>query len=411
MNKLKKYLYEYHPIVHCLIFGAVLISFTSSMSLPFLAIYLSNVKEFSFSTIGFIIGVGPLAGTFCGLLGGILSDFIGRKKLLIISLFGLSIAYLGFISTSEPSLLICFSILRGLSQAFFGTISKALMADLTPEQKRFRMFSNRYFASNIGFSVGPMVGTFLGIGGSMIAFELTSIIYIVYALILFTMLKFFSFNEQRGQVNIEERVNLTLLWKILRSDVPLLLFIIGGILLTTVHGQMSVTLSQYLKDNIIDGVTLFAVLMSLNGLTVIIFQLPLTRWSERYSLFQRILIGCILFAIGESGFAFFETWLGFIVAMFIFTLGEILVIPAEYAQVDEITPNKLRGTYYGAQSLGEFGNFIGPWFGGILLSVYNGTIMFLFMAFISLISIYFFYVGKQIYKKKTNLTIKMKEIV
>ncbi|MGX5587802.1 MDR family MFS transporter [Bacillus thuringiensis] len=400
MNKFKAYIREYHPIVHVLVFGTVLISLTSSMSMPFLAIHLSNSSELNFATIGFIIGIGPLAGTFCGLLGGVLSDFIGRKKLMIFSLIGLSIAFLGFISTFNPVLLVLFSIIRGLSNAFFGTISKALMADLTPDDKRYRMFANRYLAFNLGLSIGPMLGAFFGIGGSTIAFVLTAIIYIFYAIILFIMLKVTNYNEQRDVSTNDEKVSMSLIWNAVRSDVPLMFFVIGGILLTTVHGQMSVTLSQYLKENILDGIKLFAILMSVNGLTVLMIQIPLTRWAERFSLFQRIAFGCILFAVGEVGFAFSTMWVAFIISMFVFTVGEILVIPAEYAQVDEITPSGLRGTYYGAQSLGEFGNFVGPWFGGILLAVYGGTTMFLFMALISLLGIYFFYRGKQIYNKK-----------
>lgn len=400
MNKFKAYIREYHPIVHVLVFGTVLISLTSSMSMPFLAIHLSNSSELNFATIGFIIGIGPLAGTFCGLLGGVLSDFIGRKKLMIFSLIGLSIAFLGFISTFNPVLLVLFSIIRGLSNAFFGTISKALMADLTPDDKRYRMFANRYLAFNLGLSIGPMLGAFFGIGGSTIAFVLTAIIYIFYAIILFIMLKVTNYNEQRDVSTNDEKVSMSLIWNAVRSDVPLMFFVIGGILLTTVHGQMSVTLSQYLKENILDGIKLFAILMSVNGLTVLMIQIPLTRWAERFSLFQRITFGCILFAVGEVGFAFSTLWVAFIISMFVFTVGEILVIPAEYAQVDEITPSGLRGTYYGAQSLGEFGNFVGPWFGGILLAVYGGTTMFLFMALISILGIYFFYRGKQIYNKK-----------
>ncbi|HDR7355575.1 MULTISPECIES: MDR family MFS transporter [Bacillus] len=400
MNKFKAYIREYHPIVHVLVFGTVLISLTSSMSMPFLAIHLSNSSELNFATIGFIIGVGPLAGTFCGLLGGVLSDFIGRKKLMIFSLIGLSIAFLGFITTFNPVLLVLFSIIRGLSNAFFGTISKALMADLTPDEKRYRMFANRYLAFNLGLSIGPMLGAFFGIGGSTIAFVLTAFIYILYAIVLFIMLKVTNYNEQSDVAANDEKVSMSLIWNAVRSDVPLMFFVIGGILLTTVHGQMSVTLSQYLKENILDGIKLFAILMSVNGLTVLTIQIPLTRWAERFSLFQRIAMGCILFAVGEIGFAFSTLWVAFIISMFVFTVGEILVIPAEYAQVDEITPSGLRGTYYGAQSLGEFGNFVGPWFGGILLAVYGGTTMFVFMALISLLGIYFFYRGKQIYNKK-----------
>lgn len=402
MSRIQTYIKEYHPIVHALIFGTTLITLTSSMSMPFLAIFLSQSANLDFATIGFIIGIGPLAGTFCGLIGGVLSDFIGRKKLMLLSLIGLSIAFFGFITTTNIIGLMFFSILRGLAQAFFGTVSKALMADLTPDSKRYKMFANRYLAMNIGFAVGPMLGTFLGIGGSTIAFVLTSSVYVIYAAVLYFMLR--AAKDHDDSPVSEESINMTLLWNTLRSDVPLLLFIIGGTLLTTVHGQMSVTLSQYLQANIIDGIKLFAALMSINGFTVLILQIPLTSWLERFTFVQRIAFGCVLFALGEIGFAFSTSWIPFIISMLVFTLGEILVIPAEYAQVDEITPPNLRGTYYGAQSLGEFGNFVGPWFGGILLSVYGGTTMFLFMACISLLGSYFFYLGKRNFSKKEWLS-------
>ncbi|MDS9996828.1 hypothetical protein [Bacillus atrophaeus] len=62
MNKLRKYFQAYHPIVHIMMLGTVFISLTSSMSIPFLAIYLSETSQLDFATIGLIIGAGPLAG-------------------------------------------------------------------------------------------------------------------------------------------------------------------------------------------------------------------------------------------------------------------------------------------------------------------------------------------------------------
>jgi len=120
-----------------------------------------------------------------------------------------------------------------------------------------------------------------------------------------------------------------------------------GVMLMTVHGQISVPLSQYLQQHFVDGVKLFGVLMSVNGLTVLLIQVWLIRWSERFSLFQRMVLGSVLLAGGAVGFAFAQGWVAFILAMFAFTLGEIVLVPAEYAQVDQITPPGMRGTYYG----------------------------------------------------------------
>ncbi|HZG81792.1 MAG TPA: MFS transporter, partial [Brevibacillus sp.] len=198
----------------------------------------------------------------------------------------------------------------------------------------------------------------------------------------------------------EEKPSLRQMGEVLIRDAALLSFVIGGILLVTVHGQMSVTLSQYLSGNFAEGVALFGVMMSANGLTVVLLQIPLTRLVERYSLFSRIVAGALLMAIGEIGFAASAEWSWFVAAMVVFTLGEILIVPAEYAQIDQITPAQMRGTYYGAQSISELGSFLGPWVGGMILFGYGGPVMFSFMAFLAVFSLLFYWLGRQIYVKR-----------
>jgi MFS family permease len=391
-NMLATYLKAHHPMVHLIMLGTVLISLTNSMSIVFLPIYLIFTTSMDPVMVGFIVGAGALTATIGGFLGGTLSDFIGRNRLLLISLLVMSLVFLGFLFLYTPISLFLLNILRGLFSSFFTTISKALLADLTPKNLRFRVFSNRYLAGNIGFSIGPIIGTFFGIAGNSFAFIFSALIYLVYFLAMAFIIKSYRIIGK----NVEERVSFTQAWQVFRKDKVLLLFIIGSVLLTTVHGEMSVTLSQYLEKNITDGIKLFGYLMSLNGMIVITTQLLITRWSERYSLFRRLVMGSLLFAAGEIGFAFSNGWIGFVISMTIFTFGEILIIPSEYAQIDEITPNGMRGMYYGAQGFSEIGNFIGPWFGGVLLLSFGGEVMFLTMATFSIVSIAFYWFGRKL---------------
>lgn len=408
MNRLSGYIHSFHPMVHVLMIGTVFTFLTSSMSMPFLAIYLHQTAHLDAATIGLIIGAGPLASTLGGFIGGVLSDFFGRQRLMLLSLLILALVFAGFVYTSNPYLLLGLSVLRGLAGAFFTTISKALMGDLTPEQLRFRMFANRYFAINLGFSIGPMVGALLGIGGSTITFFLTACMYLLYLLSL--LFFFHRLNVQENHHPTEEKLTVARSWSVIRSDRVLLLFLIGSILLTTVHGQMSVTLSQYLESHIEEGVKLFGVLMSLSGFTVILMQIPFTRWTERFTLFQRMVLGCSLFAAGEVGFALSTGWVGFILAMFIFTCGEIIVVPSEYAQLDQITPQGMRGTYYGAQGFSELGSFLGPWIGGMIMTKYSGPSMFLFMAVLAIVSLIFYGKGRQIAKRKQQQVVHEKTV-
>jgi MFS family permease len=141
-------------------------------------------------------------------------------------------------------------------------------------------------------------------------------------------------------------------------------------------------------------------MMSVNGMTVLLLQAPLTRWTERFSLFRRLVAGALLMAVGEVGFAFSAEWGWFVTAMIVFTLGEILIIPAEYAQIDQIAPPRMRGTYYGAQSVSELGNFLGPWAGGLILSAYGGPTMFLVMAALAVASLAFYGLGRRLHEKR-----------
>lgn len=402
MNKWKKVWEAYHPIVHLLMAGTVFVSLTQSMSMPFLAIYLSETTTLTPAYIGLIIGAGPLAGTVGGFLGGILSDLFGRQKLMIFSMVLMAAAFVGFVFFGNPLVLLLISLLMGLSASFYGTVSKAMMGDLTEEGKRFRVFSNRYLAINLGVAIGPMLGAFLGIAGSGIAFMLTAFSTLCFAAVLWVVCQKYRVSDgAAGGQATTEKASLQQIWSILKKDVALLSFVVGGILLVTVHGQMSVTLSQYLRENITEGVALFGVLMSANGFTVLLLQVPLTRLVERYSLFSRIAAGAALMAVGELGFAFSATWSWFVAAMIVFTLGEILIVPAEYAQIDQISPANMRGTYYGAQSVSMLGSFLGPWAGGIVLHAYGGPTMFVMMGAIAMVSLVFYWLGRRLHEQRS----------
>lgn len=48
-----------------------------------------------------------------------------------------------------------------------------------------------------------------------------------------------------------------------------------------------------------------------------------------------------------------------------------------------ISPQAYRGTYFGVHSLGEVGNFLGPWTGELILVHFGGAAMFLYFALVA----------------------------
>lgn len=377
-GRLQPFMKSYHPIVHSLLLETILARLASSMSLPFLAVYLAKQTELSAMTIGLVVGAGSLAGTAGGFIGGALSDQFGRRTILLGALYGWAIVFIGFAAASSTLLFFLLSVLNGLCRSFYEPVSQALMADLTEEDKRFKVFSLSYLCINIGVSVGPLLGAVFAALDSSLPFAVTGCIYLLYAVAIHVLLIKFGITR----IEEERKAGTAFLsaWHAVSSDAVLKYYLLGTIVTAGSYSQMTVTLSQYVSGKFADGVALFAFMMSVNAVTVIALQVPFAKWAGRRSPLTVLTAGILCYALGNAGFGISSGWIAFIASMIVFTFGEMLVFPAANLLVDRIAPEGMRGTYYGAQSFGSLGHFLGPWAGGLLLSHYNGTVLFLVMS-------------------------------
>ncbi|WP_152396660.1 MDR family MFS transporter [Paenibacillus guangzhouensis] len=380
---------QLHPVIVILLTGSLITNLFLSMCSPFLVIYLSKHTSLGVGTIGFMIGAGALAGTVGGFIGGYLSDRIGRKKLMLLSLTTSSVIYAGYAMVPHPALIFALVVIGGFGSAFFAPVSNAYLADLTPEHQRSTVYSLRYMAVNIGFAVGPLIGLALGLTGSPTPFVLMAICYFAYAIVLFVALQRL---KDRGAPASVASPSLTIgaSWHVLRRDAALLFFVCACILTTAVEGLWSVAFANYLPTQFADGEKLLAVLLTVNSTLVILLQPIIAKWTQRKSPLYAITFGSLLFVLAELGYAFSFTWSMFILFMVIFTVGEILIMPSQYTLLNQITPASVRGTYFGAFSLNSLGNFIGPWLWSALLVHYNGQVMFGAIAVTALLSVWFY---------------------
>ncbi|OAJ72684.1 hypothetical protein AYJ08_17305 [Brevibacillus sp. SKDU10] len=405
MNRLRAYWQEFHPIIHSLLIGTIFVRAASSMSMPFLAIHLSKTTDLSPVMIGITIGAGPLASTVGGFIAGTLSDLFGRRRIMLWALYTWVLVFLGFAIGKSAIFFILLNILAGFCRSFYEPVSQALMADLTEPERRFRVFSMRYLAINIGVSVGPLLGAYLALLGGALPFIVTAMIYLLYVISLQFLLHKFGIKQIEGQK--KEKITFASAWNVVRQDVALRYFIVGGILVSVGYSQMTVTLSQFVQGMFVDGAILFSYLMSLNAIVVVALQLPLSRWAEKKTPLFSLVTGTIMYAMGLLGFGISSSWLTFMISMCIFTIGEILTFPASTVFIDYLAPEGMRGTYFGAQSFHNLGQFLGPVLGGYILGIYNGTIMFTVISCISLFSILFYTLGRNCYTARTGQAMTM----
>ncbi len=164
----------------------------------------------------------------------------------------------------------------------------------------------------------------------------------------------------------------------LRSDRTLILFASGSLLSTIVHGRYTLYLSQFLlvAYKPAEALKIPSALLACNAITVILMPYQIGRFLKRERLRYWILLGTVLFIAGLIGFSQADSLLTWCLAMFVFTLGEMIIYPSEYLFIDTIAPDALRGSYYGAQNLAAFGGAMSPVICGYLLINAAPTSMF-----------------------------------
>jgi MFS family permease len=138
--------------------------------------------------------------------------------------------------------------------------------------------------------------------------------------------------------------------------------------MTVVYIQLYTTLGVYLRDTHGVPERAFGYIMSLNAATVVLLQFPIARRVSRYQPMMMMALGTLLYAIGFGMYGLVSTYLLFAVAMFVITVGEMVVMPVAQALVAKIAPEDMRGRY-----MAVFGfswaapQAVGPFLAGLVM--------------------------------------------
>ena len=112
--------------------------------------------------------------------------------------------------------------------------------------------------------------------------------------------------------------------------------------------------------------------MSLNAAMVVLFQLWVTRRVKKHHQLSAMVVGNLLYAVGFAMYGFANMYWGFLAAMVIITIGEMVIAPIEHTLIANIAPEDMRGRYMAAYHLGwGIAASVGPLAAGIIIDNYN----------------------------------------
>jgi MFS family permease len=147
-----------------------------------------------------------------------------------------------------------------------------------------------------------------------------------------------------------------------------MLFIAANVAMMCMYRQSNTTLSVYLRDVHSVSEQGLGILTSFNAALVILFQFPISRLTDRYRPLIVIAAGTVLFALGFSMYAWVSTYVLFMVATAIITVGEMFVAPTAQAVAAQLSPEDKRGRYMGVFGFSwTISTAIGPFLAGLIM--------------------------------------------
>lgn len=386
--------YKFNQLVWIIILGIFLLRIGTSMSIPFMSIYLHFTLGISLAETGLIVGASYISHTFGGFFGGVLSDKYGKRYMLGLSLFLYALTFWGFglagTMPLEPSIigiLFCIiNIFAGLFRVWSETMAQAMLSDIVEEAEKLAVFNIRYTAVNVGAAIGPIIGAMIGVSGSMSGFYIAGALCMAY-FILF-MLKSKTINPSKpNAINIR----FTTTAKTLINDKVLRFYIIAGIFAFLCYVQLESTFGQVLMQRF-GHAEVFTIVLVVNAVTVIFLQIPLVNYClQKYSPVYMMKAGCMFMAVALIGTAFSGMYISlYVINQIIFTIGEIFLFSIGGIFMDSIAPEEFRGSYFGCMGFMYLGKFIGPIIGGALLQYLGSEQALCIFALISLGTICFY---------------------
>lgn len=325
------------PRTAWLLYVGMFISKFGSFVLVFLAVYLVRVGH-SAAQAGIALSAYGLGALVSAPVGGHLADRLGRRNTIALSMFLSAAAMLGMSQARSLSVIVGLAALAGFTSELYRPAAAALLADLTPAGQRVPAFAMSRLAVNLGFAAGPAVGGFLAERSFLLLFvgdALTSAAFGVLALVALPK------GDRSGEKSGEGSWH-----RVVLADRGFLIFlaasVAGALVLVQAFSSFALHVSSRFSS------ALYGALISLNGLLVVLLELPIVSWTQRRRPRRAMALGFLLLGLGFGITGVAGSPAVLVLAVLVWTLGEIAYLPVAGAYVADVAPDHMRGRYQGA---------------------------------------------------------------
>lgn len=310
---------------------------------PFFALYITQKFNVGMTEVGILFLIFSSTGFVGGFLAGALTDKFGRRWMLMFGLVVSALSSLLIIFVDSLSVLYVLGGVIGLFAEAGRPAQQAMVADLLPEEKHAEGYGMMRVIANLAITIGPAIGGLLAARSFALLFIIDAVSSIITAVVVYFLLP--ETKPESAEIEIQNFGQTLLGYRLVLKDVVYMAFLLVSMLGIVVYIQMYSTLSVYL--NVVHGIEAqgYGYLMSLNAGMVVLFQFWVTRRIHHRPPLIMLALGTGIFGIGFLMYGFVTSFVMFMLAMAIITVGEMVITPIGQALVAQFSPEDMRGRY------------------------------------------------------------------
>lgn len=387
-----KQLYHQFPRKFWIVVGVHFIDkIGGTIVFPFFALYITGKFGVGMTEAGILLGLLSLAGILGSVVGGGLTDRLGRRKLILFGLVASALSALMLGSVSQFAWLFPVAALVGLFSEVGGPAHAAMIADILPKEQRQEGFGVLRVVGNMAWLVGPTVGGFVARSSFFALFVIDAAISCVVALLFYFLMP--ETKPAPHEHHTEEGFVETFRnYRVVLADRAFVSFLLAAVLMGMVYLQMYNSLSVYLRDNHGIQPQGYGMLLTSSAITVICFQIWTMRVIKMWPQFLMMAFGTLFYLVGFGMFGIVSAYWLFVLAVVIITVGEMIVVPTSQTIAAGFAKIDMRGRYMAAFNLTHsLPAALGPFAAGIVLDNYHPNLLWYLAALLCAVSATGFY--------------------
>jgi MFS family permease len=338
-----------------LLIGGTLVNKLGTFIVPYLTLVLLrdfHMREAEAARLVFAYGAGSVVSI---LAGGVVTDRFGRRRTLLVSLFGSGVLAVAMGTVPSADLFVPLLVAFGFIADLYRPAASAIIGDILPSSDRASGFAGLRMAVNLGWASGTAIGgvladwdwrfLFLGDGFTTLAYG---------ALVYFTI-------PETRPVAVPLSVASTPMDPPISAassrpvpgrgptsplrDGVFLRATLAGLLLTLVFCCNLSVLPLTVTQSAGYPAVVFGLLAAVNGILIAFFEISITARLTRFRRLRLAALGSFLVAVGFGMIGLVMHWAWFLLAVVVFTSGEILSSPQAMAFIADWAPPEARGRY------------------------------------------------------------------